>query len=313
MENVKNVLAAPKMDLQRFAEYTHQSGTMIYEKEFRELLTAVFEKRAYFRDFFGGSIQALDGVANNQTAFSVKTNSMPVVIQDYNTGANVGFGTGTGSTTRFGERKEVIYLDEDVPYAWNWAIHEGIDKFTVNADFDAAVADRLEAQAEAKIAQFNMQHVNFIDASAGETMALASYSEADVLALFNDLSKLFTNNQTVGTKVAKVAPDLYNAIVDHPKASTGKNSSVNIDQNSILMFKGFAIEELPETAFKAGTVVYAYIVNVARAFTGINTARTIESEDFDGVALQGAGKAGEYIPAANKKAVVKVTAPVPAG
>ena len=41
-------------------------------------------------------------------------------------------------------------------------------------------------------------------------------------------------------------------------------------------------------------------------FTGINTARTVESEDFDGVALQGAGKAGEYIPEDNKKAVVKV-------
>ena len=40
---------------------------------------------------------------------------------------------------------------------------------------------------------------------------------------------------------------------------------------------------------------------------GINTARTIESEDFDGVALQGAGKAGEFIPNDNKKAVVKVS------
>ncbi len=30
-------------------------------------------------------------------------------------------------------------------------------------------------------------------------------------------------------------------------------------------------------------------------------------EDDDGVALQGAGKAGEFIPNDNKKAVVKVT------
>jgi len=44
---------------------------------------------------------------------------------------------------------------------------------------------------------------------------------------------------------------------------------------------------------------------IGKAFTGINTARTIESEDFDGVALQGAGKAGEFILPDNKKAVVK--------
>jgi hypothetical protein len=59
--------------------------------------------------------------------------------------------------------------------------------------------------------------------------------------------------------------------------------------------------------FEDGECCYAYIEGVGKAFTGINTARTIESEDFDGVALQGAGKAGEYILPANKKAVVKVT------
>lgn len=59
--------------------------------------------------------------------------------------------------------------------------------------------------------------------------------------------------------------------------------------------------------FQSGEVCYAYITGVGKAFTGINTARTIESEDFDGVALQGAGKAGEFILVDNKKAVVKVT------
>ena len=58
--------------------------------------------------------------------------------------------------------------------------------------------------------------------------------------------------------------------------------------------------------FQTGEICYAYVGGIAKAFTGINTARTIESEDFDGVALQGAGKAGEYIPADNKKAVVKI-------
>jgi hypothetical protein len=58
--------------------------------------------------------------------------------------------------------------------------------------------------------------------------------------------------------------------------------------------------------FAEGECCYAYIAGVGKAFTGINTARTIEATDFDGVAFQGAGKAGEYILPANKKAVVKV-------
>lgn len=73
------------------------------------------------------------------------------------------------------------------------------------------------------------------------------------------------------------------------------------------MFKGFVIEEIPSSMFQANEVIYAYITGIGKAFTGINTARTVESEDFDGVALQGAGKAGEYILPDNKKAVAKVT------
>ena len=42
-----------------------------YQKEFKELLKAVFAKQAYFADFFGGDIEALDGVQEKETAFSV--------------------------------------------------------------------------------------------------------------------------------------------------------------------------------------------------------------------------------------------------
>ena len=74
----------------------------------------------------------------------------------------------------------------------------------------------------------------------------------------------------------------------------------------MVKFKGFLIEEVPDDLFQTGEVAYVYIDGVGKAFTGINTARTIESEDFDGVALQGAGKAGEFILPDNKKAVCKV-------
>ena len=194
-----------------------------------------------------------------------------------------------------------------MPYTWEWVFHEGIDRHTVNQDFQVAVADRLDLQAQAKVAKFNAQHSAFISSVAGKTEQIADYSEQSVLLLFNALSAYFTNIEAVGTKVAKVTPELYNAIVDHPAATIVKQSSANVDTNTILMFKGFVIEELPETMFQAGEVCYAYITGVGKAFTGINTARTIESEDFDGVALQGAGKAGEFILEDNKKAVVKVT------
>lgn len=275
-----------------------------YEKEFKGLLQAVFGHRAYFRDFFGGGIEVLDGVKENATAFSVKTNDMPVVVGNYDTDADTAFGTGTSNSNRFGERKEVIYANTDVPYDWNWAIHEGIDRFTVNNDFNAAIADRLDLQANAQIEKFNTKHSEFVSDNAGETIDATEH--ADVVELFNALAVYFTNAKTIGTRHAKVTPELYNEIVDHPAATTAKHSGADVDENTIIKFKGFVIEELPEDAFQEGDTVYAYIAGVGKAFTGISTARTKESEDFDGVALQGAGLAGEYIPDDNKAAVVKV-------
>lgn len=278
-----------------------------YQPQFKQLLQAVFQKQAFFRDFFGGNIEALDGVQHNETAFHVKTSDIPVVVGTYNKDENVAFGTGTGNSTRFGPRTEIIYKDTPVPYTWEWSLHEGIDRHTVNNDFSAAVADRLDLQAQAKMAKFNAAHSLFISSSATEAKTLAGYSNEAVLKLFNDLAKYYINIEAVGVKVANVNTDLYNAIVDHPLMTTAKNSSTNIDTNSVVRFKDFIINETPDAMFQDGEVAYTYIRGVGKAFTGINTARTIESEDFDGVALQGAGKSGEFILEDNKKAVAKVT------
>jgi hypothetical protein len=297
-----------KINLQLFAGENNDRGVRTYQKDFKGLLQAVFGKKAYFGDFFTGGLEALDGVQHNETAFYVKTSDLPVVFgEGYNKDANTAFGTGTSKTSRFGERTEIIYSDTPVNYSWEWNFHEGIDRHTVNNSFDVAVADRLELQAQAKTKKFNAQHSAFIAASAGKAETLSGYTADGVLELFNKLSKYFTNIEAIGEKVAKVNSDLYNAIVDHPLTTSGKKSGANIDENGILKFKGFVIEEVPETVLAEGCIAYAYIRGVAKAFTGINTARTIESEDFDGVALQGAGKAGEYIPEDNKKAVVKVS------
>lgn len=284
-----------------------------YQKEFKQLLQVVFQKQAYFREFFGGEVEALDGVTHNKTAFSIKTSDIPIVVgTEYAKGANVAFGTGTGSTTRFGQRTEIIYEDTDVDYSWEWVFHEGIDRHTVNANFEGAVADRLELQAQAKVQLFDNKGAAFISSVASKTLDIATITNDTVLKLFNDLAKEYVNMEAIGTKIAWVKPELYNAIIDHPITTSAKQSNANIDTNGLLMFKGFVIKEVPEGKFKTGEIAYTAITGIGKQFTGINTARTIEAHDFDGRALQGAGKAGEFILPANKKAVLKVTL-TPAG
>lgn len=296
------------INLQMFAGENNDSPVRTYQKDFKGLLQAVFKKQAYFADFFGGGLEALDGVQHNETAFYVKTSDIPVVFgEGYIKDGTTAFGSGTSKSSRFGERTEIIYTDTPVNYTWGWNFHEGIDRHTVNNNFDVAVADRLDLQAQAKTQQFNYKHSAFIAASAGHTEPLTEYTADAVLALFNKLAKYYINIHAIGEKVAKVNADLYNAIVDHPLTTSAKGSGANIDTNGVLRFKGFVIEEVPEDVLQENVVAYTYIRGVAKAFTGINTARTVESEDFDGVALQGAGKAGEYIPEDNKKAVCKIT------
>lgn len=288
-----------------------------YSKEFKELLQAVFECRAYFGDFFGGTIEAIDGITEKDTAFSLKTSDIPCVVAKgslkeggtpaYNTGANVGMGTGTGKSSRFGERTEVVYVNTDVKYTWDWVFHEGLDRHTVNNDLEDAVADRLDLQAQQKTYNFNDAHSAFISEVAQIVQTVSAMPTAEnVTALFNALDKAFVNNKTIGTRVAKVKPDVYAAIVDTKLMTTEKGSKVNIDKQEVDMFKNFVIEELPDEAFQGTDCIYAYVINVGKAFTGIETARTFESEDFDGLALQGAGKAGEFILEDNKNAVAKV-------
>lgn len=280
-----------------------------YQKEFKNLLQAVFAKQSYFADFFGGSVEALDGIQENDTAFYVKTSDIPVVVGTaYNKDAAVAMGAGTGNTNRFGNRTEVIYTDTPVNYSWEWVFHEGIDRHTVNNDFDAAVADRLELQARAKTSTFNAKHSKFISTSAGKTIAGgASITKDNVADIFAQLDAYFTDAEVVGTRLAKVNSTVWNAIIDSGLATSSKGSTVNIDTNTISDFKGFTIQKVPTGMFQANEAIYAYVAGVGKAFTGIETARTIESEDFDGVALQGAGKAGEYILPDNKAAVAKVT------
>lgn len=292
---------ANPFNLQMFADGS--TAARRYELEFKELIQAVFGVQAYFRDMFVGDLEALDGVRESDTAFTVKTSDIPVVINKYNKDKDVAFGKGTGNSSRFGERTEITYVNEDVPYTHEWAFHEGIDYHKVNNDVESAVYDRLELQAIAKIELFNAWHGDYITENAGKQVKITTLNEASVIKAFNDLNKYFTDIGARGVRKAKVCPDVYAIIQDCTLTTSSKKSSVNIDNGDVLRFKGFDIEEVPTQLFAENEYIKAYIAGIGKCFTGINTARTIESEDFDGLALQGAGKAGEYVPEVNKKAI----------
>lgn len=289
-----------------------------YALQFKQLLQAVFDVKSYFGDFFAGGLEAIDGVTEKDYAFTVKTSDVACVVDTgtltgdspdpaYNTGANVGFGTGTGATSRFGNRTEVVYTNTQVPYTWDWVIHEGIDRHTVNNDFDAAIADRLDLQAQKKIAAFNAHHAAFISGAAGKVFYSVTKSSDGIASLFNSMHAWFVDKGVTGDLYAKVTPEVYGLIVDSGNMTSSKGGTVSEDNQIVNRYKGFIIEEVPTTLFATNEIVMAYAGGVGKAFTGIETTRTIESEDFDGMALQGAGKAGEWILPDNKQAVVKAT------
>lgn len=272
----------------------------VYSKQFLQLLSTVYLSQSAFMPTFG-ALQALDGVSNNTTAFSVKTNDMAVVTGEYNTDADTAFGTGTANSSRFGEMKEVIYADTDVPYTANWAIHEGLDQMTVNNDLDAAVADRLNLQAQAKTRLFNVAMGKAL-AAAGNDLGEVD----DVNTLFETAVEKYTDLEVIAPVRAYVTAAVYNAIIDLDSVTAAKNSAVNVDTNGMLSFRGITITKVP-TQYMGGKAVIFAPDNIGRLFTGINIMRTIQAINFAGVELQGAGKYGTFILDDNKKAIFTAT------
>lgn len=277
----------------------------MYTKQYTRILGTIFNVKKAFGEAFA-PIQTLDGIQQNSKAFSVKTCNTPVVVGTYNTGANVQFGTGTGSGSRFGNMTEVVYSDTDVEYDYTLTIHEGLDRFTVNNDLNAAVADRLRLQSEAQTRTMNTRNGAYISASAGKSVTLTTLTEAEILKLFDDMSVYYTDSEIDVPVTAYVTPELFNKIVNLTIVTTSKGSSVNIDKNVITDFKGFKIMKEPTRYFAEGEIAYFSPAGVFIPFVGIQTARTIEATEFDGVKLQAAAKGGQYILEDNKKAVAKV-------
>lgn len=269
----------------------------IYQKQFIGLMQTVFGVQSTFTPTFG-ALQALDGIQNNAIAFSVKANDVPVAVGAYNPNPNVAFGTGTSNSNRFGPMQEIIYSDIDVPYSFGWSFNEGIDQLTVNTDLDSAVADRLNLQAQAKTRLFNSNLGAYLVASAAADLGAVD----DVNKVFEKASERYTDLEVVVPVRAYVTAEVYNAIIDHALVTSAKGSAVNIDENGIVRFRDIVVTKTPARYMAGKSIIFAPD-NIGRAFTGINVVRTIQSENFAGVALQGAGKAGQWISDDNRQAI----------
>lgn len=278
----------------------------VFTREYAGLLQDIFEKKQLFLRTFGGSLQVKDGITNKDTFIDLKVSDTDVVIQKYDTGENVAFGTGTGNSNRFGTRKEIKSVDVQVPYEAPLAIHEGVDNFTVNDNADQVIQERAALHAEAWVEQINGMLSKALSDNASKTLT-GNLDEDGIVKTFNEASKIFVNNKVARgiARVAYVTSDVYNAIVDSKLASTSKNATVNIDGNEYTKFKGFILAELAEEYFQKGENIVFAADNVGVAGVGIEVYRMLDSEDFAGVAIQSAAKYGKYIPEKNKKAILK--------
>lgn len=277
-----------------------------YTTQLAGILPDLFVKKSAFLRVFGGTLQVQTGVKQGDTFMMLKTNDTDTVIQNYSTDPNVAFGTGTGNSNRFGERQEIIVRDMKVDFDAPLSIHKGIDGFTVNDIAESVVAEELTKNSVAWTQYVDGLLGKLISDKASETLT-GDLTTEGVTKAFNDAHKIFVNNEvseSIG-HIAYVTADVYNLLVDSGLATTAKNSAVNVDANTLPRFKGFDLVELPQTKFQTGEQIYFAAENIGVAGIGLQVARTFDSEDFAGVAIQAAGQYGKYVPDKNTKAILK--------
>lgn len=282
----------------------------IYTPQYTKVLSTIFGVQKAFAGALA-PIQTLDGIQHNTKAFMVKTNNTPVVVGTYNADSTKVFGAGTGLGSRFGELKEVVYQDTEVNYDYTLAIHEGLDRFHVNNDLDVAVADRLRLHSEAQTREMNMKIGKFLSTNAGETKELAKLDEASIQKLFNQVNAYVTNTEINAPIKCYIRVQVYNAIIDMASTNKSKGSNINLDSNGLLKYKNIELIVVPEQYFENNVVAIFSPDGIVIPFIGIETARTVEAEDFDGVKLQAAAKGGTFVLDDNKKAIIKVTSTAP--
>lgn len=278
----------------------------IYSKNFKTVIEKIFETKQYFFNTFGGGLQTAEGAEYDKDFLHLKISPTNVVINKYDKGENVAFGTGTGNSNRFGPRQEIKSIDKAVQYDEPIAIHEGIDRFTVNDIPEQVLAERAALHAEEWVEYLNQYMSKILDSNAGKTEQVALTEEA-LIKLFFEARKEFVNKKVSKARTwnAYVNPDIYDILIDSKLTTTAKNSAANVDEQSLNKFKGFVLRELPEEHFQKNTAAIFVPDNIGVVGLGIETYRTIDASDFNGVAIQGAGQLANYIPDDNKAAIIK--------
>ena len=190
---------------------------LAFEKRFLRVLPSVFARRKFGRAFM--DLQVLDGIAENKTAMTVKTNDMAVIVNEYNQTAIV---DAKDSNNRFGKLQEVIYTNTDVEYDVPLSTNILIDITTVNNDLDVAVAEQLIRAAEKYTVDMNVADGEFFSDNAGITKTIADFSDEETELVLNELAAEYINLEVAVDVTMYVRPDLYGALVDSRLASTGK-------------------------------------------------------------------------------------------
>lgn len=278
----------------------------IYSKKYKEVIEKIFETKQHFFNTFGGGLQVAEGAEYDQDFLHLKISPTNVVINKYDKGENVAFGDGTGNSNRFGPRQEIKSIDKAVKYDEPIAIHEGIDRFTVNDIPAQVLAERAALHAEKWIEYLNDYMSKILDNNAGETKQSAMTEEA-LIKLFFEARKEFVNKKVSKSRIwnAYVNSDVYDILINSKLATTAKNSSANVDEQTLNKFKGFILRELPEEYFQENTAAIFVPDNIGVVGLGIDTYRTIDAADFNGVTIQGAGQLANYVPEDNKAAIIK--------
>ncbi|MTU22417.1 capsid protein, partial [Parasutterella excrementihominis] len=198
-----------------------------YTKQYVGMFPNIFSKKARFLSAFGGTIQVVDGITDATVYMDLKiSNDVDAVLQEYNTGENVAFGSGTGNSNRFGERKEIKSVNKQVNFDSPLAIHEGVDNFTVNDVPNQVIAERQAKHAEAWTEKFSQIASKALSTAASETLS-GTLNEDGLTKLFNDARKKLINNNVSKDIVwrAYVTADVYNLLVDSKLATTTKKSA----------------------------------------------------------------------------------------
>lgn len=274
--------------------------SQLYTDKLLMNLPVIFEAQTSFKGALA-PVQVTDGVAQGTKAFTVKRSDTKVVVNKYDTTIDLNSGK-----SRFGEINEITYGDIDVDYDYQDAFNEAIDKFTVNAEEQTAIAERQALQAEALTIRANTRIGQHLSDSAKKTLSLADYTPENVSKLFDTASKYFKNKLVTGNRYAFVTPDLWNAMVGMIQFKSLTGAVVDVNNDTLMKYKGFIISEEPDQYFNEKDVAYFTAEQVVIPFVGIELSRTMEDSNIAGQLLQTAVKGGQFTQEENKEAIVKV-------